>query len=60
MSSDRLPTIRLDDDGYPADETLDQIERYRGDWNALLERNRVFWGECWYSARRGGLYEFKI
>ena len=44
MSSDRLPTIRLDDDGYPADETLDQIERYRGDWNALLERNRVFLG----------------
>ena len=36
MLSDRLPTIRLDDDGYPADETLDQIERYRGDWNALL------------------------
>ena len=97
MSSERLPTIRLDADGYPADYTLDDIERYRGDWNALLEhirplidgrgwirrdgdnweiatggwsgcesvidalqRNRFFWGACWYSTRRGGLYEFHV
>jgi len=97
VSSDKLPTIGLDANGYPSDETLNEIASYRGDWDALLEhirplidgrgwirrdgckwelatggwsgcesviealqRNRIFWGECWYSSRRGGLYEFKI
>jgi len=38
VSSDRLPTIRLDADGYPSDETLNEIASYCGDCDALLER----------------------
>jgi len=38
--SSELPEISLDADGHPADETLNAIDEYRGDWNALLERIR--------------------
>jgi len=38
--SSELPEIRLDADGYPADETLNAIAEYTGNWNALLERIR--------------------
>jgi len=35
--SSELPEIRLDADGYPADETIEEIAEYVGDWNALLD-----------------------
>jgi len=95
--SSELPEIRLDADGYPADETLNAIAEYLGDWHALLERirplidghgwirrdgykwevatggwsgcesviralqrNKFFWGACWYISQSGGYYEFRI
>ena len=57
MLSDRLPTISLDADGYPADETIDEISSYCGDWHALLERIRPLIDDHGWIRRDGDTWE---
>ncbi len=64
----------FDEHGYPAEETLEAIEKwpYKDGFVELMEFvakawnedygkvNFVFWGLCWMKSERGGYFEFEV